>query len=464
MQITDQQTLTYTVICNIITIMSEIPSVNVLEAINPANSGTGEEALTYNGLAAAVEKYRPTNVQRSADFWDSEVGSLDELSKAKQLASEYFLRTAEQVVNSNQDNRDLWANRFTIATTELYGEPERAEVAHLLSNEYYTLLQLRGDDRVSQQHVRILLDTYRPMAEAASSIVDSETLETSESLEKAAIQQYGEVILEKYKPLFDLVDNADKDEFTATDLQELFTESLTWLKDNDDPDWAEWEAVAKDGTSLSVDASNRKIQIATRRESATIQGTRGLIAHELLVHALRAKNGYKTGDKKLATGLSGYLDAEEGLGVLAEEAVNGELPDKAYDRYVDIAVALGVVDGVQKTRKELFKISYALQLVRAQLRGDNESTFATLEPRVWGHIDRIYRGGKGDELGTNQAIFTKDIAYYVGYKQMAAYVANQLASGKSASEVFAYLSQAKFDPTNPQHLKRVANPKPTIAT
>jgi hypothetical protein len=444
--------------------MSEIPSIKVLEAINPANSGTGEEALAYNGLAAAVEKYKPTNAQRTTEFWDSEAGSLEELSKAKQLASEYLLRTAEQVVDSNQGNRDLWANRFTLATTELYGEPERAEVAHLLSNEYNSLLQLRGDDRVSQQHVQILLDTYRPIAEAASSTVDSETLEANERHEKAAIHQYGEAILEKYQPLFDLIDSADKDEFTATDLQELFTESLTWLKDNDDPEWAEWEAVAKDGTSLSVDASNRKIKIATRRESATIQDTRGLIAHELLVHALRAKNGYKTGDKKLATGLPGYLVAEEGLGVLAEEAVNGELPDKPYDRYVDIALALGVVDGVQKTRKEMFQISYALQLVRAQLRGDNESTIATLEPRVWGHIDRIYRGGKGDELGTRQAIFTKDIAYCVGYKQMAKYVTQQLDSGKTAAQIFNYLSQAKIDPTNSHHIERLVNPKPATAS
>ncbi len=428
--------------------------MKVLEAINPANSGTGEEVLAYSGLTQAVEKYRPTNPARSAEFWDSEDGSLEEQSKAKQLASEYFLRTASKVVSSHEGNRDLWAERFTQATVELYGEPEKEEATRLVRSEYDFLCQLQGQEGVSQQHVSFLLDIYEPM------LVDDQDTATDEyavEQEKEAIQEYGEAMHAKYKLLFDLVDESEKTEFTATDLQELFGTGLEWLKENDDTDWSDWAVAETDGKSLSVDASNRKIKIASRRESATAQDTRGLIAHELLVHALRGKNGYKTGDKKLATGLAGYLEAEEGLGILAEEAVNGELPEKAYDRYVDIALALGSIDDVQRTRKEVFDISFARQLVRGQVKGTlDEADVPSLERKVWGHVDRIYRGGRGDNLGTRQAIFTKDIAYYVGYKQMAEYISGQLASGKTASEVFEYLSQAKIDPNNPQHVELLA--------
>ena len=52
----------------IILVMSEVPSVKVLEAIKPVNSGIGEETLTYNGLVQAVEKYKPANAYRSAEF------------------------------------------------------------------------------------------------------------------------------------------------------------------------------------------------------------------------------------------------------------------------------------------------------------------------------------------------------------------------------------------------------------
>lgn len=40
----------------------------------------------------------------------------------------------------------------------------------------------------------------------------------------------------------------------------------------------------------------------------------GLFAHEILVHGLSAVNGGKL-DPKLATGLPGYLEIQEGIGV-----------------------------------------------------------------------------------------------------------------------------------------------------
>lgn len=434
--------------------MSEIPSVKVLEAISPANSGTGENELRYNNLARSVGEYALTNHERTREVWGAELGSLEELSKAKQLASEYLLKTADKLVASHGRNRDLWADRFTQATIELYGQPEVAEVTQLLSAERTSITQLVGKEDISQPHLKFLLNIYGSILPDKPEVL-SGGAEIEQ--EKSAIRQYGEVLLEKYQPLFGLVDSSEQAEFSPTDLRSLFEVAIDWLKEEDDADWGEWAVVDSDGTSLSVNTANRKIKIASRREAASAQDTRGLIAHELLVHALRGKNGYKTGNKKLATGLAGYLDAEEGLGILAEEAVNGKLPEKAYDRYVDIALALGTIDGVQRTRKEVFQISFARQLVREQVKGTfKEAGLMFLERKVWGHVDRIYRGGPGDSLGSKQAVFTKDIAYYRGYKQMARYITKQMAIGKSAPEIFNYLSQAKFDPENPQHIKYLA--------
>jgi hypothetical protein len=434
--------------------MSEIPSVKVLEAIKPINPGTGEDALVYCGLSAAVASYMLTNGERSAEVWDAEPGSLEELSSAKQLASEYLLRTSDKVVGSNNANRDLWAGRFIQAASELYGQPEAQEVIRLIASDYEELTQLKDKAGISQQHVNFLLDTYRPIIEGLD--VGTEPAEVAQ--EKAAIHEYGKAILDKYKPLFDMVDESGKSSFNATEIRDIFGTALSWLVENDDPQWEEWEVVDYDkGTSVSVSASNRQIRIPSEREPALALYVKALIAHELLVHALRAKNGYKTDDKKLATGLSGYLDAEEGLGVLAEEAVNGKFLDKVHDNYLDIAFALGICDGVQRKRKALFQISFARQLIQEQVNGTiSDITQATLERKVWRGVDRIYRGGPGDDLGTVQAIFTKDIAYYVGYKQMAQYISNQLHSGKSAAEVFKYLSQGKFDPSNPKHTERLA--------
>jgi len=437
--------------------MSKVPYVKVLAAINPSNSGTGEEVLVYKGLSAAVQEYARTNPERVAKYRDSVVGSPEKVSAAKQLASEYFLRIADNLVHSHGEDRDIWADRFTKASIELYGEPDPKEATRLLWSEYKSLDRLQDREGISEQHLTFLRSVYAPMfANKTDAVADESSVKT----EREAIHVYGEVVRARYKPLFDLIDTSGRSEFSVKDLQQLFALALEWLKDNDDPDWSEWVVVESDRTTFSVDAANYKIKIASRREAATPQDARALIAHELLVHALRGKNGYKTGDKKLATGLEGYLEAEEGLGILTEEAINGELPGKAYDRYVDIALALGSVDGVQRSRKQLFQISFARQLIRAQVKGIlNEDGLPSLRRKVWGHVDRIYRGGPGDDLGTRQAIFTKDVAYYIGYKRMAAYITEQFGMGKTADEVFVYLSQAKFDPTNLEHVERLTQVK-----
>jgi len=432
--------------------MSDIPSIKVLEAFKPDNAGKGEQSLVYSGLMSAIERYKESHADRSHRMWDSEVESLGELSAAQELAKDYLLQTSGKLIDANEKNRELWASRFTEASIELYGAPEKKEATSLLVEEYDLLMSLKNKSGISQDLITFLTSAYEKIIPNKT---ESQATPNKEA-ERRAIEQYGQTITGNYQQLFNLVDESKADDFDAAALKDLFEKSLEWLKTNDDKDWDEWKVVEVDGTTVSVLASKKEIKLPTRREAASRQDAKGLIAHELLVHALRAKNGYKTGVKELATGVAGYLDAEEGLGILAEDAVNNELPEKAYDRYVDIALALGTIDGVQINRKELFEISLARQIVRAQLKGTfDETQLPSMEKRVWTHIDRIYRGGPGDAKGIKQAIFTKDIAYYVGYKNMAEYITAQLAAGNSAESIFSFLSQGKFDPTNEKHLEKI---------
>lgn len=437
---------------------TDVPSIKTLEAIQPANSATGEPVLTYDNLSAAVAKYRLTNARRSDLVWEAELGSLTEQGKARQLAFEYLLRNSEQVVESNETNRDLWAERFTQASIEIYGEPDKTETTRLITDEYEQLLGLRGQEDISQEPLELLLKTYQPIVEASGKRNGHvETRDDEEELERA-IDEYGEAITEKYQQLLSLVDDSGKELFTPSDLKKLFVDALNWLKTNDDESWANWSVETIDGTAMRVNAQERKIKVTSRRELVSRDDAKKLLVHELLVHALRSNNGYKTGDKKLANGLPGYQKTEEGLAILSEEAVTGVFPEKAMNKYVDIALALGIVDGVQRTRQQLFEISYARQIVRAESRG-KDPNLELLKSRTWDYVDRIYRGGLGDDKGKKQAIFTKDIEYYAGYKTMSKYITEELARGKTAVEVFNYLSQAKFDPTNPQHLDRLNNPQ-----
>jgi hypothetical protein len=434
--------------------MAEIPSVKVLEALNPQNAGTGEDVLVYGGLTAAVENYRLTNPGRSAAVWNAEIDSMQEESKARQLAFEYLLRNSDKVVSSHEGNRDLWADRFTQASIELYGQPELSDTAHLMHDAYNSFIPLRGQGNVSQSHLETVLAAYYPGAVVYDANPNlAANIDTHR--ERQAVRRYGEVLKRRYQPIFDMVDATGKERFTPQDLGLVFTDALDWLTEHDDSAWGEWAAIPKEGTSLSVSPKERRIKIADRREPATVAATKGLLAHELLVHAARAKNGFKTGDQKLGLGLPGYADSEEGLGVLAEHAINGVLPEKAGDRYTDIAMALGTVEGVQRTRHQLFEVAYPRSLVRAQTRGETTVDTANLANEAWVHVDRIYRGGLGDDRATHQAVFTKDIVYYRGYRQMVGFLADRLDAGYTAEAIYDYLIAAKFDPYNKQHVSRV---------
>jgi hypothetical protein len=136
--------------------------------------------------------------------------------------------------------------------------------------------------------------------------------------------------------------------------------------------------------------------------------------------------------------------------------MSGELSDNSKDYYTNIAMAMGLV-GQSRTRQEMFKIQRARNIVRAQSRGTYDiSELPQLERSAWAVVDRIYRGGKGDEYGAVQAIFTKDVAYYGGFKLMLDYFTQQFKAGKKIEDIFRYLSEGRFDPTNVQHVAYMA--------
>jgi hypothetical protein len=437
--------------------MSNIPSVKVYETITPANAGTGEPLFVYDRLAPAVGAYALTHPERSANFWSSEADSLEELSAAKQLAMEYMLRTAlKGVEDTSMNRRDLWAERFTQASIELNGEPEPAEVRKLLTADLQQLQTLENHTDVDQTQLHFLKNTYGKILGPTETAPTNENDPQDRALEKAAITAYGTVLREKYQPVFDLVAQSGKEAFRPEDLERLFASALWCLADYDNPSWALWKVVSTNTTSLSVGGVDREIRIGKRRQLASSEMAMKLLAHELFVHALRSENAHRSGDIMLLKGLPGFLDVEEGQGKFSEAAISGVIDEPGRDRYLDIGLALGTLDGIQKTRPELLRIHLARDVVKAQANGEfNDAVMPDLTRKAWGSVDRVYRGGRGDDLGSKQAVYTKDIAYYNGYKKVVRYVCQQLASGKTMTEIFDYLALGSFDPTNPKHVERV---------
>jgi hypothetical protein len=162
------------------------------------------------------------------------------------------------------------------------------------------------------------------------------------------------------------------------------------------------------------------------------------------VHAARAVGGLPY-TEQLAYGMPGYSESEEGLGVLMEAAIEGGMPHRVVDRYIDIALALGMFDMPALSRPDLFKIALTrtkLRQIDAGLQVEEETT----NRAVWQHVNRIYRGTLGNEI---IGVMTRDVIYYHGYKAMADYLERYRT--RDLRQALRFVLSSKINPVDQDH-------------
>lgn len=397
---------------------SEKPTIFELKAITPTPQSSRSEQLEYGNLLREVETQRPFETARMRDFWDAEPDSLEERKVAHALARQYMLMGSLALQRAGTaEAKATWSDRYTQATSEIYGTPEASMARKLWDG---------------QEHGEAI--SMGPEVELVAG-------QLKDYLERTYASVYE--VLERDLPEAPL---------SAAEIADRFEAALALLASDYDEAWAEWSIDRnEEKDSLSISGAEKTIIVGMHRARMKPENLRGLFSHELLVHALRSVNGWKSSDE-LGKGLSGYLDLEEGLGTFVEYAINGEVSQKNVDRYVDISYALGQIDGVQHSRAEL--LEHAMR--RANKR--NEATGSKTDPEdiekeVYAHVNRIYRGSLGDE---HIGIYTKDMMYLKGFLDIAEYIASEVESGKSIDQVMEYVMLGKFDPTNQAHANYVA--------
>jgi hypothetical protein len=421
--------------------------VLVLNAIKPTPESARSERLEYAGLSKAAANYSTDDKLRQEVFWNSPDDSLEERQAAQQLAMQYMLMGAARLNNEavRPESKRLWSERYTDATSEIYGSPEAVVSKSLLAQQVSELVTSGVQKGIDNE----LLDHFLEAAQSYGlEAGEADKLEKPFSKEAKGI---GEVLISRYGEVFDALelDTAPR-QIDMNNFMTRVERALVVLADQHDLSWSEWHTVpVEDKDQLSVESGKKVINIGMKRADVTPMQAKALFGHEVLDHGLRAVNGAKL-SKELGSGLSGYLDAEEGLGIFFEYAITGEIPDKAVDRYVDIALALGKIDGTEHTRAELLDFAMTRAFIRNELAdSDLRQTDEEIRKEVYAHVNRIYRGSLGNEY---TGVFTKDISYYAGFQQMGQYISLEIEKGKSYEEIFDYLMTGKFDPTNQQHV------------
>ncbi len=415
---------------------SRIPEPKPIHAFTV--TGHGLETLGQPHLADAALQEEFLDAQR----WDKYNRSNDpvaEKAAAREVAISGLIRYADRLTRQpSKESRE----QFTKASIELYGEPDKAVVVDIVRKRLHDLDNFGPEQ---QKEVNFLREFYSDQLKECS----EETFET-EIDQNTVIEKLGESLQGRYGQIFEYIDGLDSDENGPENLTTVFEEVLNWLSHHDDPGFSDWKVDISEGTSTAVNTDEKTIIVAKNKPPVSRKQLKLLVTHEILTHVKRSVNGYKKG-KLLGTGLPDYIDAEEGLATLSEKAVAGDYSEKDPVHYHLIAFALGSLNGKQMTRGELFMVARA-EAILAESKKEKEVDYQKIEDKCWKKVARYYRGSKGeDNADGTQAIFTKDIAYYQGYIKVVGFINEKLAAGHSIDDIHDYLTQGKFDPTNPSH-------------
>lgn len=426
----------------------------ILRAITPSYKAIDADELKYPYLRRIMNSYEAPSFLKRRGF-ELIPDSLDvrtperreHMRVADLLSAAYHLQQAWTA-----PEKLFWSAQFTKTSVQLFGRPLSGETAKLARDEKEKFESIAAEFPDHRSFFSPVIDAYESLC--------TRKVYSSGSIEKRyqpLMTELGDIVTAQYSEVFKKFDMyAPHALLDADDLLCSFTECLAELQRMDER-WKTWHVVKDKGAKLCVEPRHRQIVIGKHRQPVPASEVRGLFAHEVLVHALRAKEGEKL-SSELAMGMPDYIAAEEGLGVLIESAVNGGIADKVKDRYIDIALALGGRFRRPYSRSEMFNFCFIRSVMRSVARGD-ETDIDELEAVTWEHVNRIYRGSLGNRY---VGVFTKDVTYYKGFIKMANYLERQKAKvGLSAA--LRYVMQGKFDPTNTTHRQALESHKAAIA-
>lgn len=411
----------------------------MLKAFERKEGEASATPIRYPQLDRYAGEAKAKEMSLLDEFWKAEQGSIDEEERARAAAVGYFVLTGQQLQTAAERFLPEVSARFTQASIELYGQPEKAEAERILSEQLNEFRLLNDNPTVNQgslEHLLNLLSGYeQPDGSGNEAAADQESLKNL--VENYLKSHFGEALA--------IFDQLSEDEvLSGVQAVDLFAKARQILAQKE-PDWLEWGEALTNKKSMSTDKKTKRFLIGANGQYSS-QRLRGLFAHEVLGHGLRVLNGAKTGNTLLQTGLPGYLDAEEGIAKLLQVSITGQEGDKFKDFYLDTALALGTL-GQPLTREKLLEIHQLKEQIRAQAEGE-ELEPSKFEDDSWRYVNRIYRGSLGNE---HIAVNTKDIAYYKGYITVVGYIAAELEQGKSIEEIMDYILCGSFDPTNARH-------------
>lgn len=244
---------------------------------------------------------------------------------------------------------------------------------------------------------------------------------------------------EKFDPLFeDIYDQYDDDEPIIDDkLRAMMVEfmKLSGLPmAEDEADVTKWKVIGGENeTGFRIIPNEKKVICGTREKGLSKLGYEKMMVHEVMVHMWRAENGSRTGYSALQTGLPGYLETEEGIGILMESLWSGENPEalsRDHFRYAAVAFAEGAYDGIKHSEQDVH--DFIRPLMERNGFGDNKD-------ELFLNVMRVFRG-----MPANCRMHS-NLSYLSGKIGAMKRIEEKFGSGHSVDEVFDEFLEGKYD-------------------
>ena len=399
-------------------------SPKIVTMFNPSNRKEEEERFLSGEIRNpqfVYDKLNPADfdeaVEKIRELGDKILNHPDLTLVSKKVYEGFIKKYYEQIEllrcaqdyhgASSEEDKQKIAEAYKGLNIETYGEPDEDTYRSLLGGKLNTIHSKKLTGKADELRKELFgMVNFKPGMDIPERFRPSD--ETVEWMHSVAESLYGGMLSH--------IPN-EQEEFDPYELQKIFTDIIEEEFNNDSKGYAGaaegWTVSVEKATSVNVKSSEKRIVIPDNGMMRSRKKVENLIVHEIGIHMLRSITGGETDMLPLRSGLSDYYDAEEGLGVVMEQALSGKFAERGVDHYI----TAGLAHFDNKDFRDAFEVKWRLSLLDSVEDGGeiNDEQIAKAKKTAFTQTLRSFRG-------TNDMPLFKDLSYYNGSVEVWRYL------------------------------------------
>ena len=304
------------------------------------------------------------------------------------------------------DAKSSAREEFMRLNVELYGEPDKETYYSLLSEK---MANISSKERSPEAQVIFnQLKDILPTEACNPELVAARFRPSSETVAWVHEVVHGlfDGLLRHVPDTDELIDSAHLRDIFEVIIREEFGEAAK-----------DWRVLYKDAKAISVGAQSKVVTVPVDRPPVSTAEARRLVVHEIGIHMITALTGASTDITPLGYGLAGYADTQEGLGKVAEQALENEFKEAGTAHY--ITAGLAYYDG--RDFRGAFEAKWRMKLL------EDLDAYAVPTAEQIEHARKIAADGPLIATtrifrGTDELPLFRDLSYYKGSTEVWKYL------------------------------------------